>query len=65
LSNQPIAFEDRIFSVNDTLRDHVPVSRASFYKLIREKKIDVVKIGRRTFVTGRAIKKARGEAAQT
>jgi excisionase family DNA binding protein len=55
------AYNDRIFTVNEACRDHLRVSRGTFYKLVRERKLEVTRVAGRTLVTGRQIKKCRGE----
>lgn len=58
-----IPFEDRCFTVPEVCRDHLRVSRATLYKLVKEGRLTLTKFGSRTVITGRAIRKCRGEAA--
>lgn len=61
--SEQIAFEDRAFTFDEACRDHLRISRGFGYKLVKEGRLEIVKLGTRTVVTGRAIKKCRGEAA--
>ena len=60
--SESIAFEDRAFTFNEACRDHLRISRGTGYKLVKAGQLEVVKLGTRTIVTGRAIRKCRGEA---
>jgi hypothetical protein len=59
--SETIAFEDRAFTFDEACRDHLRISRGTGYKLVKAGQLDIVKLGTRTIVTGRAIKKCRGE----
>ncbi|MCK1494449.1 helix-turn-helix domain-containing protein [Bradyrhizobium sp. 180] len=61
--SDPIPFDDRCYTVNEACRDHLRISRGTFYKLVQQGRLDIVKLGSRTIVTGRSIRKCRGEAA--
>ncbi|QWG18708.1 helix-turn-helix domain-containing protein [Bradyrhizobium sediminis] len=56
-----IAFEDRAFTFDEACRDHLRISRGTGYKLVKAGRLEIVKLGTRTIVTGRAIRKCRGE----
>ncbi len=58
---ESIAFEDRAFTFVEACRDHLRVSRGTGYKLVKAGRLEIVKLGTRTIVTGRAIKKCRGD----
>jgi excisionase family DNA binding protein len=58
----PIPFEDRAFTVNESSA-LLRVSRGTTYKLIREGRLEVVKLGNRSVVTGRAIRKCLNDDA--
>jgi excisionase family DNA binding protein len=59
--SDPIAFEDRAFTVEEACRDHLRISRGTFYKLVNSGQLEITKLANRTIVTGRQIKKCRGE----
>lgn len=48
------AIEDHIFSVEDAAL-HLRISKSYLYELVAAKKIKLVKIGKRSFVTGREL----------
>ncbi|MEH2504016.1 excisionase family DNA binding protein [Bradyrhizobium sp. AZCC 1578] len=56
-----VPFEDRVFTFIEACRDQMRVSRGHGYKLVKEGRLEIVKLGRRTVVTGRAIRKCLGE----
>ena len=58
-----IAFEDRAFTFNEACREHLRISRGTGYKLVKAGRLEVVKLGTRTIVTGAAIKRCRGDIA--
>ena len=45
----------RIYTVEETLRDELPLGRSKFYDEVRAGRIEVVKIGRRTYVPADAL----------
>ena len=55
-----VPFEDRVFSFNEACA-HLGVSRGTGYVLVRKGRLQIVKLARRTVVTGRAIRKCLGE----
>jgi excisionase family DNA binding protein len=62
--SESIAFEDRAFTFDEACRDHLRISRGTGYKLVKAGRLEIVKLGTRTIVTGRAIRKCRGEPGQ-
>jgi excisionase family DNA binding protein len=55
-----VDFSHRRFSVAETA-EHLRVSKAFIFKLIREGKLKGSKLGRRTIITGREIERALAE----
>jgi excisionase family DNA binding protein len=51
-----VPFEVRVFSFNEAC-SHLRVSRGTGYALVKQGRLEVVKLARRTVVTGRAIRK--------
>ena len=45
----------RIYTVEETLRDELPLGHSKFYEEVRAGRIGVVKIGRRTYVPAEAL----------
>ena len=45
----------RIYTVEELLRDELPLGRSKFYEEVRAGRIEVVKIGRRTYIPAEAI----------
>jgi hypothetical protein len=63
IMSDTISFEDRAFTFSEACRDHLRISRGTGYKLVKAGRLEIVKLGSRTIVTGAAIKRCRGDVA--